>query len=137
MTRKVQSDHHFSERLEDEFIGVSPEVVLVLISHDAFEVTNLHHLALEESLAYFRQDAKHGFVEYDMVILDFLQVGHELVHLLLTDLQTVVQLLVHYLPQLELLRRTQVIEGVLGLVEHFLLPQDTVTVLEGIFQKAI
>ena len=47
-----------------------------------------------------------------------------------------VELLVHHLPQLKLLRGVELAEGVLGLIEELLLLEDAVSVLVGVFEQA-
>lgn len=111
--RKRQSDHHFGERAHDEFVGVPAQVMTGFAAENPLQVGHLHDFAAEQSLSHLPQYFQDGLVENHVVVLHLVQVVHKLVDLLLADLQTVVELLVHDLAELELLGGTQVDEGIL------------------------
>ncbi len=67
------------------------------------KVRDLHDFANQQRAPHFLQDLQDGFVEDHMVVLYLAQVGNEFVYLLFAYLQTMVQLLIHHLTQLELL----------------------------------
>ena len=69
-----------------------------------------------------------------VTFLYFSHVGYEFVYLLFAELQTMEELLVHQLPQLELVGRAQVIERGLRLVETGLFKKDGLSILERIVE---
>lgn len=102
-TNKAKSNHHFRQCFHDGVVGRPPQILGFFGSNYSLQVGKLHNLPPKQCQSDLLEYVEDSIVEDNVIILHLLQIADKLVHLLFTNLQTVVQFLIHYLSQLKLL----------------------------------